>query len=152
MSRINSSMYSSDKMDWETPQELFDKLNDEFHFALDAAADQNNFKVFPFLTVNDDSLNCDWLNPTWCNPPYGRNIDRWVRKGYEESLRGVTSVFLLFARTDTKWFHDYVYGKAEIRFLRGRVRFVGADNPAPFPSMIVIYRGVDMRNENDQAV
>lgn len=141
MSRINSKMWSSDRQDWETPQALFDELNDEFHFSLDAAANADNFKVLPFYDEGCDGLMADWLSPTWCNPPYGRDVGKWVRKAYMESLRGVTSVLLLFARTDTAWFHDWVYGKAEIRFIRGRVRFVGADNPAPFPSMIVIYRG-----------
>lgn len=77
----------------------------------------------------------------WCNPPYGREIGKWVEKAYKESLEGVTVVMLLPARTDTKWFHDYIYGKAEIRFVRGRLKFGDSKNSAPFPSMVVVYRG-----------
>ena len=77
----------------------------------------------------------------WCNPPYGREIGKWVEKAYKESLEGATVVMLLPARTDTKWFHDYIYGKAEIRFVRGRLKFGDSKNSAPFPSMVVVYRG-----------
>lgn len=142
MSRsINSKMFSSERQDWETPQALFDELNREFHFCLDAAASKENHKVLLWYTEEQDGLTSEWFNPTWCNPPYGRDVGKWVHKAYMESLRGVTSVLLLAALTDTAWFHDWVYGKAEIRFIRGRITFVGADNSAPFPSMIVIYRG-----------
>ena len=75
------------------------------------------------------------------NPPYGREIGHWVKKAYETSLKGSTVVCLLPARTDTKWFHDYIYGKAEIRFIRGRLKFSGNKYNAPFPNMIVIFRG-----------
>lgn len=77
---------------------------------------------------------------TFCNPPYGREIGKWVRKAYEESKKGPTVVMLLPARTDTKWFHDYIYGKAEIRFIRGRLKFGGGENSAPFPSMVVVFQ------------
>lgn len=84
----------------------------------------------------------------FCNPPYGRSVIDWVRKANEESQKpGTTIVMLLFARTDTKWFHDYVYGKAEVRFLKGRVKFGGTKNNAPFPSMIVIFKS--RQNEKD---
>ena len=79
----------------------------------------------------------------FCNPPYGREIGKWVRKAYEESRSGTTVVLLIPARTDTAYFHDYIYGKAEIRFLRGRLHFTDEEGnayaPAPFPSMLVIY-------------
>jgi site-specific DNA-methyltransferase (adenine-specific) len=74
------------------------------------------------------------------NPPYGRVIGKWVEKAYNSAQDGATVVALLPARTDTKWFHDYIYGKAEIRFIRGRLRFGGCKNPAPFPSMLVIWK------------
>lgn len=77
----------------------------------------------------------------WCNPPYGRQIGKWVEKAYNESLQGATVVMLLPARTDTKWFHDFIYGKAEIRFVRGRLKFGNSKNSAPFPSMVVVFRG-----------
>lgn len=84
----NGAVFSSDRMNWETPQWLFDELNDEFHFTLDAAADSKNFKVLPFLTAEQDALKCKWSGQVWCNPPYGRDIGKWVQKAYEESVRG----------------------------------------------------------------
>lgn len=77
----------------------------------------------------------------YCNPPYGREIGLWVKKAYEESLSGQLVVMLLPARTDTKWFHDYILGKAEIRFVRGRLKFGDSNNSAPFPSMVIVYNG-----------
>ena len=81
----------------------------------------------------------------FCNPPYGRALGAWVRKAYEEAQAGTTVVLLIPARTDTAYFHDYIYGKAEIRFLRGRLHFEDEDGnrfpPAPFPSMVVVYNG-----------
>lgn len=142
MAKISAALFQSDKMDWETPKPLFDRYNQEFHFKLDAAANEKNHKVPVFYTKTENGLLMNWISPTWCNPPYGNGIIEWVKKAYEESKNGITSVLLLPARTDTKWFHEYVYGKAEIRFLRGRIKFVGAKSTAPFPSMIVIYRGV----------
>lgn len=83
--------------------------------------------------------------PVFCNPPYGREVGKWVRKAYEEAQSGTTVVLLIPARTDTTYFHDYIYGKAEIRFIRGRLRFTDEEGnayaPAPFPSMVVIYNG-----------
>lgn len=78
-----------------------------------------------------------WTGVCWCNPPYGRGIEKWMKKAYESNA---TVVCLVPARTDTKWFHDFVLGKAEIRFIRGRLKFGNSKNSAPFPSMLVIYR------------
>lgn len=78
-----------------------------------------------------------WSGTVWCNPPYGREIGKWVKKAAEKTC---TVVMLLPARTDTAWFHDFIYGKAEIRFVRGRLKFGGCRNSAPFPSMVVIFR------------
>ena len=89
------------------------------------------------------SLGISERERVWCNPPYGREIGKWVEKAYNESLVGVTVVMLLPARTDTKWFHDYIYGKAEIRFVRGRLKFGDSKNSAPFPSMVVVFKGVE---------
>jgi site-specific DNA-methyltransferase (adenine-specific) len=127
-------------MDWETPDELFKKLNDEFHFTLDVCANKSNHKCERYFTEQDDALLQEWHGVCWMNPPYGRSIKYWMKKAYQESQRGATVVCLVFARVDTAWFHEWVYGKAEIRFLRGRVRFKGAKSSAPFPSMIVIYK------------
>ena len=137
-------MFSSNKDDWETPQELFDKLDQEFHFTLDVCADENNHKCDKYYTKAQDGLEQEWIgNVIWCNPPYGREIANWVRKAYYASeYNDVITVMLLPARTDTRWFHEYIYNKpnVEIRFLKGRLKFGGVKNSAPFPSMIVIFR------------
>lgn len=83
----------------------------------------------------------------FCNPPYGREIGKWVQKSFEESKKKNTLVVMLIpARTDTKYFHDYIYGKAEIRFIRGRLKFGNAKTAAPFPSMVVIFRSKEDSN------
>lgn len=145
---MNDALLSSKKMDSCTPQDFFDKLNEEFHFVLDAAATEKSAKCNRFYTPETDGLKMPWSvesGSVFCNPPYGRMIGLWVRKAYEESRSGTKIVLLIPARTDTSYFHDYVYGKAEIRFLRGRLRFEDDNGnrypPAPFPSMLVIYNG-----------
>lgn len=76
----------------------------------------------------------------WCNPPYS-NISEWVEKAFRETRKDKTIVVMLIpSRTDTKYFHDYIYKRTEIRFVKGRIKFSEKDN-APFPSMIVIWRG-----------
>lgn len=84
------------------------------------------------------------------NPPYSKSIAKWIKKAWYESLRGVTTVALLPARTDTTWFHRYIYQRAEVRFLRGRLQFEGAEQSAPFGSMIVIFRGVKILPHEEQ--
>ncbi|WP_454962786.1 DNA N-6-adenine-methyltransferase [Filifactor alocis] len=144
---MNDVLFSSKKMDWETPSKLFTKLDNIFNFTLDVAANKFNRKCDNFYTVETDGLKRGWKQnngAVWCNPPYGREISKWVEKAYLESIsHDTTIVMLLPARTDTKYFHDYIYGKAEIFFLKGRLKFLDAEHkenhPAPFPSMIVIY-------------
>ena len=102
MLQISAALFSSDKMDWETPTELFNKFNQEFHFRLDAAANEKNHKVPVFYTSTENGLLMNWISPTWCNPPYGKEIIKWCKKAYEEQQKGITSVLLLPARTDTK--------------------------------------------------
>lgn len=145
---LNKTLFSSVKTDWETPPKLFEELNAEFGFVLDVCAVPSNTKCANFLTPQDNSLIQPWsdilevaVGSAYMNPPYGRECGKWVAKAYAESLKGLTVVGLLPARTDTQWFHDYVYGKAEVRFLKGRLTFVGAPAPAPFPSMVVVWRG-----------
>lgn len=140
---MNTSLHFSSKTDnWATPQWLFDQLNEEFHFTLDVCADSQNAKCARYFTREQDGLSEEWAGTVWCNPPYGRTIGLWVKKVAEfVASGGGLAVMLLPARTDTRWFHDYIYGKAEIRFLRGRLRFGDATENAPFPSMIVIFRG-----------
>ena len=135
-------LYSSKEEKWATPQDLFDKLNDEFHFTLDAAASPDNAKCANYFTEEQDGLVQSWGGHTvWCNPPYCRKTGLWVKKAYEEHQRtGCTVVMLLPSRTDVRWFHDYILGKAEIRFIKGRLKFGENKNSAPFPSIVVIYR------------
>lgn len=125
---------------WATPQDLFDALHREFRFTVDVAASRENAKLPRFYTVDDDGLSQVWSGErVWCNPPYGRAIADWMRKAYESSREGATVVLLVPSRTDTAWWHDYAE-KGEVRFLRGRLRFGGAKNAAPFPNVLVIFR------------
>ena len=136
-------MFSSATDNWSTPQDFFDKLNNEFHFTLDVCADKNNHKCEHYYTKEMNGLSHHWIGTVWCNPPYGRKIGEWVRRAYISSQIGsATVVMLLPARTDTRWFHDYIYNKSntEIRFIKGRLKFGGCKNSAPFPSMVVIFR------------
>lgn len=141
-------MFSSKSDMWETPQDFFDLLDAEFHFNLDVCALPENTKCAAYYTPEMDGLHQPWYGRCWCNPPYGRSVNKWVRKGYLSSKEGALVVMLLPARTDTKWFHDYIYGKAEVRFVRGRLKFGGAKNSAPFPSMVVIFRGKEHDNND----
>lgn len=133
-------LFSSKRNDWETPQHLYDELNREFHFTYDVAADSTNYKHENYYTEDIDGLTQNWSGICWCNPPYGRNICKWVRKAHEEAERGVKTVMLIPSRTDTLYFHDYIYNRYEIRFLKGRLKFGNSTNSAPFPSMIGIFR------------
>ena len=135
--------YSSKTNEWSTPQAFFDELNKEFNFTLDPCATSENAKCTKYFTVEDDGLKQDWSKDVvFMNPPYGREIKYWVQKAYEESLKGATVVCLIPARTDTTYWHNYIFGKADdIRFIKGRLKFGGSKNPAPFPSAIIIYKG-----------
>lgn len=134
------AMFSSKTDRWETPQDFFEKLNQEFGFEIDVCALPENAKCSRYFSPMDDGLKQDWTGVCWCNPPYGRAIGKWVEKAYASAVKGATVVMLLPARTDTRWFHDWIYGKAEIRFVRGRLKFGGAEYGAPFPSMVVVFR------------
>ena len=136
-------MFSSKTEMWETPQELFEELNNEFHFALDVCETAENAKCEKYYTPEIDGLSQPWNGTVWCNPPYGRQIGKWVfAASVASGVRNATVVMLLPARTDTRWFHDYIYQKerVEIRFIKGRLKFGGSKNGAPFPSMICIFR------------
>ena len=124
---------------WATPQDVFDTLNAEFGFDLDVCALPENAKCARYFTTKDDGLRQRWGGVCWMNPPYGRELGDWMRKAYESALDGATVVCLVPARTDTRWWHDYAM-KGEVRFLRGRLKFGGAENSAPFPSCVVIFR------------
>lgn len=137
-------MFSSKAMDWATPQSFFDALDQEFHFTLDPCANDENHKCDLYFTEAEDGLSKDWSGHTvFCNPPYGKAIKYWVRKCSEEAQNPDTTVVMLIpARTDTAYFHDYIYQKqnVEIRFIKGRLKFGDGKNSAPFPSMVVIFR------------
>lgn len=134
----NAVMFSSKTDMWETPKDFFDELDKEFHFTCDVCAIKENAKCAKYYTPEQDGLKQEWDGVCWMNPPYGKAIGKWVKKAAESKA---TVVCLLPARTDTKWFHEYIYGKAEIRFVKGRIKFGNSKNSAPFPSMVVIFRG-----------
>ena len=136
---MNQVHYQSDVHTWETPIELFLRLDAEFHFTLDVCALPETAKCARYFSPADDGLSQAWEGVCWMNPPYGRAIVDWMRKAFEESQRGCTVVCLVPARTDTEWWHQYAM-RGEIRYLRGRVRFGEATSCGPFPSAIVIFR------------
>lgn len=162
---INQGMFTSSTDDWETPQNFFDKLNQEFEFKIDVCANSENAKCNKYYDSENDGLIHEWNGSVWMNPPYGEpeqpckknckkkkcvnrgyhihkyipGVIDWTKKAYLSSLNGATVVCLLPARTDTKWFHEYCT-KGEIRFIRGRLKFGGAKWNAPFPSMVVIFK------------
>jgi len=142
---------SNKSSEWETPKEFFDKYNNKFNFDIDVAATDENHLVETYWTAKDDALTKDWKGKVcWMNPPYGRGIGKFIKKAYEESLRGATVVCLIPSRTDTSWWHDYVM-KGDIEFIRGRLKFINRTFPswradgnfkissAPFPSAVVIF-------------
>lgn len=133
-------LFSSNSDIWETPQEVFNELDKEFNFTLDPCASHSNAKCNKYYTIEDNGLQQDWGGEVvFCNPPYS-DIKNWVKKCYYESLKPNTVVVLLIpARTDTRYFHEYIYHRTEIRFVSGRIKFSGKGS-APFPSMIVIFR------------
>lgn len=137
-------LHSTGKDDWETPQPLFDALNELFHFNFDAAAHGENTKCDQFLTLGQDALTYPWRGRVWLNPPYSREVGMWVRRARNEAQQNPDVELvccLLYARTDTKWWHQDVMPHAsEVFFLCGRVTFVGAPAPAPAPSVVVVFR------------
>ena len=140
---MNKALFSSNRMDWETPDDLFERVNKEFRFTLDAASSHENAKCAKHYTETENGLYQNWGGETvWVNPPYGKELPVWIEKCAHEGRKPNTTVVMLIpARTDTKAFHEHIYGKAEIRFIRGRLKFKGAKANAPFPSMIVVFRG-----------
>jgi len=124
--------------DWETPHGLFADLDAEFHFTLDVCAAQETAKCARYYTRADDGLTQPWTGICWMNPPYGKGVDRWIRKAYESSLQGATVVCLVKSTTDTAWWHTYT-PHAEVRFTR-RLTFQGARHRAPFATCLVIFR------------
>lgn len=139
---VSDNVHFSSKTDlWSTPQDFFDEMNKEFDFDFDVCALPENAKCKKYFTPEQDGLKQEWKGTCWMNPPYGRQIKHWIKKAYKSSLHGATVVCLLPARTDTSWWHDYCMN-GEIRFIRGRLKFGGCKNSAPFPSAVVIFKPI----------
>jgi len=146
---VSKVLFSSKKQDWGTPPELFKELSKEFGpFRLDAATRESNpLNTLYFYTEKDDGLKQPWMNPTYVNPPYGRGIYNWVKKAHDEQQFGIGTVMLIPARTDTRWFHEFIYKNrdVQVRFLKGRLKMYNYDTKeqhqhlAPFPSMVVVF-------------
>ena len=139
---LTKGMFTSNTPEWATPRGFYEELDREFHFNLDPCSTHENAKCERHFTREEDGLSQNWGGArVFCNPPYGREIGKWVRKCYEESRKpGTLVVMLIPARTDTSYFHDYIWGKAEIRFVRGRLHFNDSAQGAPFPSMVVVFK------------
>lgn len=142
---INKALFTSNAEEWATPQAFFDELNNEFNFTLDPCATAKNAKCKKFFTKEQNGLLQSWQGETvFCNPPYGREIAKWVEKADTEAQQGATVVLLIPARTDTRYFHKYIYKRYETRFIKGRLHFNESKQGAPFPSMVVIMRGANV--------
>jgi len=142
-------MVSSKNNEWATPQDLFDRLNDEFHFTLDVAATHENAKCRNHFTIEDDGLKQDWgQNVCWMNPPYGGNTGKWIAKAWLAGRKGATVVCLIVSSTDRSYWHDYIFPYAyEIRFIRGRLKFGMATSTAPFASALVVFNGISSQTQ-----
>lgn len=138
---VSKALFSSNSDEWSTPSAVYDELDKEFNFNLDPCSSDDNHKCDNYYTIEDDGLSKNWGGyRVFCNPPYS-NISDWVKKAWRESTKDNTLVVLLIpARTDTKYFHEYIYQRSEIRFIKGRLKFGDSKNSAPFPSMVVIFR------------
>lgn len=138
------AIFSRKSDEWITPQDFFDELDKKYHFDMDVASTKENAKCRIFFTKEEDGLDQKWAGNVWCNPPYSK-VGKWIQKASEEMENGVTTVMLVPSRTDTRWFHDYVYRKPgiDIEFIKGRMRFSGATGNAPFPNMLIVFKGKD---------
>lgn len=136
--------HSSKDHTWETPQELFDKLNNVFNFKIDVCALPETAKCDEYFTPEVDGLKQDWVDICWCNPPYGRMQKDWIKKARDESLKNdATIVMLIPAKPDTKIWHDVIFkDSSAVCFIKGRLRFGNAKENAPFPSAIVVFGNV----------
>jgi phage N-6-adenine-methyltransferase len=134
--------FRSDTDEWATPAETFADLDREFGpFDLDVCATAENAKCARYFDKKADGLRQRWSGCCWMNPPYGRAITLWVRKAWESVENGDAEavVCLVPQRCDTGWWHEYAV-RGEIRFLRGRLKFGGSANSAPFGSAVVVFR------------
>lgn len=127
---MNKGLFTSLRGDWKTPKAVYQVLDSEFGF------DHDPCPTKPRI----DGLTTEWGDINYVNPPYGKEIGKWIKKGYEEHLKGKTIVFLIPSRTDTKWWHEYIMKATEIRFIKGRLKFDDQENSAPFPSAIAVFK------------
>ena len=136
---------TSKKDDWETPKDLFKNLDSLFNFTLDPCASKENALCNKFYTKEDDGLTKDWSNEVvFMNPPYNHMVKKWIEKAYRESLKGAVIVCLIPSRTETKYWHKYIFPFAEtIKFIEGRLRFSNSNKDAPFPSAIIVFGSKD---------
>lgn len=151
-------MFSKASDEWATPREFFEELDREFHFTIDAAATPENTQCAtwfgkPMVEADGDALTYPWSavygpGPYWLNPPYSQ-CREWIAKAAHEAKKGCTVVCLVPSRTDTVWWHTYVWDRitnaprpgVEVRFVKGRLKFGEGKNSAPFPSVVVVFRG-----------
>lgn len=138
---LTKGMTSTGNVIVSTPREFFDSLSRIFNFSLDACALPENAKCESFYTPADDGLSKPWRGGVWCNPPYGREISKWVEKAYQESKEDYNDfvLMLLPAKTDTKWWWEWVQDKATLFFVKGRIKFGEHNIGAPFPSVLALY-------------
>ena len=155
---INPGIFSSASNEWQTPNDLFNKLDNIYHFTLDPCSTDQNAKCEKHFTINNDGLSQSWENErVFMNPPYGRKIGNWIKKASDESEHALV-VCLIPARTDVSYWHEFIFNKAKIIFLKGRINFVRSDGksgPAPFPSAVIIFDKNlrnDERNKNDSSI
>jgi len=140
MADFDRNRFDSKTVEWSTPDNIYQPLNSEFKFTLDVCATADNAKCSKYYTKEQDGLAQQWDGICWMNPPYGREMVKWLKKALAESYRGVTTVCLIPARTNTVWFHELCFEQAEVRFIKGRPKFGDADHGLPFPLAIIIYR------------
>ena len=147
---VDKSVFlSSQTVEWSTDDAFFEQVNREFNFTVDVAADSTNAKCERFYDIDSDGLMQNWDGETvWCNPPYGRRIADWI---YKAAVSEATTVLLVPARTDVKWFHEIVIPHAEVRFIKGRLKFGNSKDNAPFPTMLVIFRNAAKEQANGDA-
>jgi phage N-6-adenine-methyltransferase len=138
MANFDNNRFASNNQEYETPWELFNKCNEEFHFTLDVCANEKNHKLDNYINEETDSLKQTWDGSCWMNPPY-KDMKQWIIKAYNESRKeGTTVVCLIPARTNTNWWHEYCM-KGEIRFIKGRPKFEGCVHGLPQPLALVIF-------------
>ena len=141
MARFTKNRFDSEISERETPQEFFDRLNNEFNFTLDPCATPENAKCEKFFTKEDNGLLQDWSNHiVYCNPPFGRETKKWVKKAYYESKKDALIVLLVLAKTNTLWWHNYCMQANEIRFIKGRPKFKGMKYGLPWPLALIIFK------------